>query len=308
MDDKAEGNIRGTPISQLPPSSFAYCEKGDGAVSTRCHFPIRDRNGKPDGPHVRNALARLSTSPFESKARAAVERAARELGIEMSTAKFLKAEQLSSAKWRVLAIPFGGPFDGKDLDEEFFSARTDIKPDWFDRRPLIWHHNLDRNMKADPVIGDTDDLESSDDGWWTTIWLNRSHDYWERVDELLRAGKLYGSSGSLPNFVKTDRKTGEILVWPYVEQTLTPTPANPYSVLVASKAADHFEEAGIGLTLAQRERLSDLDSQEADLRDDLSPDGGSRKGDLSGDGGSEAIQRLSLIRSLAKLQERSRTL
>ena len=33
---------------------------------------------------------------------------------------FLKAEQLSAAKWRVLSIPFGGPFDGKDLDEEFF--------------------------------------------------------------------------------------------------------------------------------------------------------------------------------------------
>ena len=43
---------------------------------------------------------------------------------------FLKAEQLSAAKWRVLSIPFGGPFDGKDLDEEFFSERTDIKEAW----------------------------------------------------------------------------------------------------------------------------------------------------------------------------------
>ena len=53
---------------------------------------------------------------------------------------FLKAERLSSHKWRVLSIPFGGPFDGKDFDDEFFSGRTDIKPDWFDRRPLVWHH------------------------------------------------------------------------------------------------------------------------------------------------------------------------
>lgn len=182
---------------------------------------------------------------------------------------FLKAEQLSNSKWKVLAIPFGGPFEGKDFDGEFFSPKTDIKPDWFDRRPLVWHHNLDQSMKADPVMGTADDLEQQDDGWWTTIWLDRSHRYWAQVDELLRAGKIYGSSGSLPNFVRTDRKTGEILVWPYIEQTLTPTPANPFAVVVAAKAVDHFDEAKIGLSPALRGILSDLDSPVADLGPDL---------------------------------------
>ncbi len=182
---------------------------------------------------------------------------------------FLKAEQLTNAKWRVLAIPFGGPFDGKDLDGEFFSANTDIKPDWFDRRPLVWHHNLDQSMKADPVLGTAEDLDKSDDGWWTTVWLDRSHAYWAQVDELLRTGKIYGSSGSLPNFVRTDRKTGEILVWPYIEQTFTPTPANPYSRVVPAKAIDHFDEARIGLSPALRGILNDLDGPTADLRPDL---------------------------------------
>jgi hypothetical protein len=185
---------------------------------------------------------------------------------------FLKAEQLSASKWRVLAIPFGGPFEGKDLDGEFFSAATDIKPDWFDRRPLVWHHNLDKAM-PDPVLGTADDLERKDDGWWTTVWLNRSHQYWDAVNKLLSAGKIYGSSGSLPNFVKTNRATGEILVWPYIEQTLTPTPANPYSVVVAAKALDHFEEADIDLSPAVRGLLTDLDSLTADLRPDLPPGG-----------------------------------
>lgn len=184
----------------------------------------------------------------------------------------LKAKQISAAKWRVLAIPFGGPFEGKDLDGEFFSPRTDIKADWFDRRPLIWHHNLDRTMKSDPVLGTADDVEQGDDGWWATLWLDRSHRYWAQVDELLRAGKIYGSSGSLPNFVRTDAKTGEILVWPYIEQTLTPTPANPYSRVVAAKAISHFDEAGLGLSPALRGLLSDLDSPTADLPDDLRPD------------------------------------
>jgi hypothetical protein len=183
---------------------------------------------------------------------------------------FLKAEQLTNAKWRVLSIPFGGPFEGKDFDGEFFSPRTDIKADWFDRRPLVWHHNLDGTMKADPVMGTADDTERDDEGWWSTIWLDRSHQYWAQVDALLRAGKVYGSSGSLPAFVKTDRKTGEILVWPFIEQTLTPTPANPYARIVPAKAIAHFDEANLILPPAVRGFLSDLDSPKADLGPDLS--------------------------------------
>ena len=174
----------------------------------------------------------------------------------------------------MLAIPFGGPFKGKDLDGEFFSARTDIKPDWFDRRPLVWHHNLDDTMKADPILGTADDLENKEDGWWSTLWLDRSHRYWSKVDELLRSGKVYGSSGSLPNFVKTDHRTGEILVWPYIEQTLTPTPANPFAVVVASKAIADFDQAQIILPPAVRGLFTfDLDDPEADLPADL-PSGG----------------------------------
>jgi len=209
---------------------------------------------------------------------------------------YLKAEQISTNKWRVLAIPFGGPFAGRDLDGEFFSPRTDIKPDWFDRRPLVWHHNLDQTMKSDPVLGTADDLEVSDDGWWSTLWLNRSHRYWSQVDELLRSGKVYGSSGSLPTFVRRDAKTGEILVWPYIEQTLTPTPANPYSRVVAAKAIDHFDEAGIGLSPAVRGLLSDLDSPTAELRPELSADGDEAAAqptsELAAGGDDAAMQRL----------------
>lgn len=186
---------------------------------------------------------------------------------------FLKAEQVGTNKWRVLAIPYGGPFNGKDLDDEFFSPRTDIKPDWFDRRPLVWHHNLDADMKADPVIGTADDLDQEEDGWWTTLWLNRSHQYHNQIANLLGKGKIYGSSGSLPNFVRTDRKTGEILVWPYIEQTLTPTPSNIYSRVIPAKAIDHFDVAGISLSPAVRGVLSDLDSPRAELPTEL-PTGG----------------------------------
>lgn len=186
---------------------------------------------------------------------------------------FLKADRVSSTKWRVLGIPFGGPFDGKDFDTEFFSLRTDIKPEWFDRRPAIWHHNLDTSMKADSTIGFTDDLKLEEDlGWWSTLWLNRSHRYWAEVDRMLQSGKLYGSSGTMPNFVKIDKKTGEIKVWPYVEQTLTPIPSNFLSQVAAAKALSHFDEAGIELDPVMRNVLTESDS-DPDLGPDL-PSGG----------------------------------
>lgn len=68
-------------INDLPDSAFAYIEPGgtkvDGKTEPRSlrHFPINDE------AHVRNALARLSQSPFGDKARAKVEAAAKRMGI-----------------------------------------------------------------------------------------------------------------------------------------------------------------------------------------------------------------------------------
>lgn len=173
----------------------------------------------------------------------------------------LKAEQIDSAKWRVLAIPFGGPFKGKDWDGEYFDAETDIRPRWFKERPVLFHHGQDPNLpltKGDDgaELGVEDDLTMSPEGWWATTWLNRSHRYWAQVDSMLRAGKMYGSSGAIAHLVRKDRKSGHIEVWPHAEQTYTPTPANPYAIITASKAL-----------------VADLDAIPADLRTYLSQDG-----------------------------------
>ena len=176
---------------------------------------------------------------------------------------FLKAEQLTSVKWRVNAIPFGGPFKGgKDFDGEYFSAATDIKADWFPTRPVLWHHAQDEILK-DTVLGTEDDLVKENDGWWATMWLDRSNRYWAEVSAMLAAGKAYGSSGALGHLVKKARD-GHILVWPHIEQTITPTPANFFSRVVPAKAADAFRYAGLPF---------DLSDSSDDLRPDL-PSGG----------------------------------
>lgn len=78
----------GKEKNDLPDSAFAYIEPGgekdeEGKTTPRSlrHFPIKNKTGKLDPAHVRNALGRLSQSPHGSKAKAKVEHAAQQLGI-----------------------------------------------------------------------------------------------------------------------------------------------------------------------------------------------------------------------------------
>lgn len=205
----------------------------------------------------------------------------------------LKAEQLTGSKWRVLAIPFGGPggeFHGRDFDGEFFTARTDIKEHWMKERPVVFHHAQDE-LLDDAELGTEDGLTKEKDGWWGTLWLDRSSQYWARVDAMLRAGKMFGSSGALGHFVRKDAKTGEILRWPHIEQTLTLTPANPLARITASKALEHFTSAGLPLDGLIKSFGESLDAFAADLRPDL-PNLGEPTGDLSDGGDDAALARL----------------
>ena len=72
-------------INDLPDSSFAYIESGgekDGEGKTKPrslrHFPYKDKNGKIDLPHLRNALARAPQSPFGDKAMSKLKTAAKQ--------------------------------------------------------------------------------------------------------------------------------------------------------------------------------------------------------------------------------------
>jgi len=79
-------------INDLPDSSFAFISPGgekdeEGKTTPRAlrHLPYKDKNGKIDLPHLRNALARLpqtNLSPAEkAKARAVLVRAAKSVGV-----------------------------------------------------------------------------------------------------------------------------------------------------------------------------------------------------------------------------------
>jgi len=249
-------------ITALPDSAFA-CVDSSGR-----HYPHHDASGKLDLPHLRNALSRIAQSGTATCGASHLEAHARAQGV--GKAEPIKAEQLGTARWRVLAIPFGGPLKGgRDLDGEYFSPRTDTKPTWFKERPVLFHHGQDSRVGSDDV-GIEDDLTKETDGWWARLWLDRQSAYFAELDALIRAGKMYGSSGSMAHLVRKAHD-GEILVWPHVEQTLTLTPANVFSRITASKALDDFTTAGIELDPAVRDVLTEPDV--SDLGADL-PEGG----------------------------------
>lgn len=159
---------------------------------------------------------------------------------------YLRALPVGDAVYRVNAIPFGGPLKGdSDLQGERFTPATDVKADWFEQRPVLFQHGMDETLK-DSVVGVQGPLSLEEDGWWAEMWLDKSNEYWELVNRLLASGKMYGSSGALAHLVKI-AANGDILVWPHIEQTLTPTPANPYARITAARALDAYKTAGIAV-------------------------------------------------------------
>jgi HK97 family phage major capsid protein len=122
-----------------------------------------------------------------------------------------------------------GSEEDRDLQNEWFSSDTDLKLDWYEKRPALYHHGLDKTLKADG-IGVIDVLRYDEDaGLWAEAQLDMHNAYVKRVLELVKQGVLSWSSGSIPHLVEVDQR-GQIKCWPVVEGSLTPTPADPREV------------------------------------------------------------------------------
>lgn len=139
-----------------------------------------------------------------------------------------------------LAIPFGGPFAGKDLHGEDFGPDTNFEFDWYPTgRPVIYDHGLNSAVKTS-VQGRQVEHEITDEGVWARAQLDVSAKYHATVSKLIGAGKLFFSSGTAPQLVESD-EAGHIKTWPWMELSLTPTPANPLAVVHAVKTAEAIE-------------------------------------------------------------------
>ncbi len=113
----------------------------------------------------------------------------------------------------------------RDLQGEYFTQETDVGLDWYEQRPVLYHHGLDGALKA-AVIGVIDTLKPDDIGLWAEAQLDLHKRYVRAVQRLVDKGVLSWSSGSLPHLVQVGGD-GQIKRWPIVEGSLTPTPAAP---------------------------------------------------------------------------------
>ena len=297
-----------TDIDNLPDSAFAFIESGgtkdsSGKTVPRSlrHLPIQDE------AHVRNALARLSASPFEKQARPAVEAAAKKMGIgePAQKASELKAEPLTVSQYdrwlkgeisrRILVVPFGGqlpsPYNkaGMDIDHQFFHDATDLYgpfPSLRASRDRVtdWHHDLDpTGATKGAIIGRTvlDDHAETVNldglpyaGVWGDFWANAGEKRRQLVAMMERQlrQQLYGSSQAVKGAVKIDPVTGSIDVWPVTRHTITTSPQNGLAIVPTMKAVLDSDPASLTVG-ALRAFLTGLDAFEPELGTNFSGGG-----------------------------------
>jgi 2'-5' RNA ligase len=155
-----------------------------------------------------------------------------------------------------IGIPFGGPFNGKDLHKQFFSTKTEFAFNWFAERPLLYAHGFDEEIKLDVVGRVKQWAVKGGKGVWVQCQLDQSKEYFDDIKTLIDQDKLYFSSGSVDHLVEVNRKTGEIEQWPWIELTLTPRPANLFATLDFADAVKHCKDAGIEMPGAVKEALT----------------------------------------------------
>lgn len=146
-------------INDLPDSCFAYIEPGgtkdgEGKTAPRSlrHLPYKDKDGKVDLPHLRNALARLPQTnlPEAAKAEAlkVLEAAAREYGVgEYNKLADLKIPFFRLGKWK---HPQYGTIEG--TQEKFDAIISNFKRNVLGRPPYV---RLGHTKDGAVTYGDT---------------------------------------------------------------------------------------------------------------------------------------------------------
>lgn len=144
------------------------------------------------------------------------------------------------------AAPYGSPTH-RDAQGEWFSPRTDFALDLIPtNRPLLIDHGLTEAGPA--VVGRIMTAERRPEGLWIRAQLDRAGRYFGKIRDQLAAGALSFSSATMAHLARV-APNGEILSWPWVETSLTPTPASRDARITTVKAAvAHYAEIGQPMT------------------------------------------------------------
>jgi HK97 family phage major capsid protein len=153
---------------------------------------------------------------------------------------------------RILGAPFGGPFNGKDHDGDYFDAKTNIHQDIYTEIPLIYSHGFDpktgEQSEVPVFLGKAKYSHVDEDGHWYEAVLDKTSEVATRLWHSALKGLVKASSGAI-NYLVRRAKDGRLIEWGLAELSIIDTsegmnPANPYAVAVPMLKA-HFKEAGI---------------------------------------------------------------
>lgn len=153
----------------------------------------------------------------------------------------VKAE--GDGKFRAPLVTFGNPA-ATDVSGEFFTVKTDFWREFPSDAPSLYHHGMDAKLGKTRIgVNGKAKLTRDDAAVWMAGQLDMADEYQKRIYALIEAGKMGTSSGSAPHMVerKTTGKAIEILSWPIVEASLTPTPAEWRNKVVAVKSLEDLK-------------------------------------------------------------------
>ena len=127
-------------------------------------------------------------------------------------------------------------------------SSTDFALDWFKgNRPLLYEHGLDDTIGMGP-LGYIKTIDEVAEGLWITAQMNKRHDYFVAVAELMSADALGFSSGSIQHLASKN-DVGIIKSWPLIEVSLTTSPVNPFAKISSIKSFRVLcEENGVDIT------------------------------------------------------------
>lgn len=134
-----------------------------------------------------------------------------------------------------LAVPFGGPLEGKDLDGEYFSERTELGLTPQSELPVLWHHGRD-DWLGHVRLGTARHWRLTKGGWVADLDLEPEGLPFLLVSELAQQADLFASVGAVARSVVRGRG-GHIDRWLVDELSLSTSPQNLYAVVRERSAA-----------------------------------------------------------------------
>lgn len=144
-----------------------------------------------------------------------------------------------------------GDENNRDLHDEWFTQNTSFEDKMWPivGTPVLYHHSHDGKLKV-LDCGRIVRAKFDEIGLWVEAQLSMHERYLRAIMNLVTKGILGWSSGSISHVAEVS-KSGEIVRWPIVEASLTPTPAEPFRTSISALKSVSPNESDLEELLAE---------------------------------------------------------